>query len=249
VLHQEIFLRNHDKQQKRPKLQPMKRTLWNIVKALFRYIVILPKAFPQYAVKLVNSVAYHLYFFRIIGRQFDGLNLGSGSAKIMNFCNIDANPRASCDIVARIDKIKLKSNSVRIIYSSHVLEHIPRDHAKIVLAEWHRVLKPGGKLYMCVPDLEVLFKVYMDNIPFYHTDKGRYLVDRACFFTYGGEINKYEFHYNGYSFVTLESALQMVGFKEIQRFDRSKLDFVEFEDISMVKIGDIPMSLNVVASK
>ena len=227
----------------------MKNAYKNAIKSLQRYIPALPRILYLYAIKLSLTSAYHTYFLQITRKQLSGLNLGCGGARIDGFLNIDANLRARSDVVARVEKLKLNSDSVDMIYSSHVLEHIPRDRSKIVLAEWHRVLKPGGKLYVCVPDLEVLFKVYLDNIPFYHTDKGRYLVDKACFFTYGGQINKHEFHYNGYSFVTLESMLQMIGFKEIQRFDRSKLDFVEFEDISTVKIGDIPMSLNIVARK
>ena len=169
--------------------------------------------------------------------------------KIRNFCNIDANPYVLCDVVARINKIKLRSNSVGIIYSSHILEHLPRAQAPHVLAEWYRVLRPGGKLYICVPDCEVLFKIYLDNLPFYDTEEGKYLVDRSCYIAYGGQTNKYDFHCYGYSFDTLKNMMNSVGFKDIQRFDRSKLDVVPFNDISMVKIGDLQMSLNIVATK
>ena len=136
-----------------------------------------------------------------------------------------------------------------IIYNSHVFEHIPREQAKKVLAEWYRVLKPDGKIYICVPDEELLFKIYLDNLPFYHTEEGRYLVDRACYLTYGGQMNKYDFHFYGYSFITLKHMLESVGFKNVQRFDRSKSEIVPFFDISMAKINNLPMSLNVEASK
>lgn len=205
--------------------------------------------FYRLTVMVTRSAAYHMYFFKIANKQFDGLHLGSGSAKIKNFCNIDANPYALCDIFSRIEKIKLKSNSVGIIYNSHVFEHIPREQAKKVLAEWYRVLKPDGKLFICVPDEELLFKIYIDNLPFYHTEEGRYLVDRACYLTYGGQMNKYDFHFYGYSFITLKHMLESVGFKNVQRFDRSKSEIVPFFDISMAKINNLPMSLNVEASK
>lgn len=205
--------------------------------------------FCLYTVKCIKSTAYHIYMYKILNRKFDGLNLGSGSARIKNFCNIDANPRALCDIFSRIEKIKLRSNSVDIIYNSHVFEHIPREQAKKVLAEWYRVLKPDGKIYICVPDEELLFKIYIDNLPFYHTEEGKYLVDRACYLTYGGQTNKYDFHFYGYSFVTLKHILESVGFKNVQRFDRSKSEIVPFFDISMAKINNLPMSLNAEASK
>lgn len=202
-----------------------------------------------HVIKLVKSTAYHIYFYKLTHKQFDGLHLGSGDAKIENFCNIDASLYSLCDIVARVETLKLSSDSVGIIYNSHVFEHIPMAHAKRVLAEWYRVLRLGGRLYICVPDLEVLFKVYLDNLPFYETEKGKYLVDRACFLTYGAQRNKYDFHFYGYSFITLKDMLESVGFKDVKRFDRSKLDIVPFNDSSSVKVDDFLMSLNVEATK
>ena len=209
----------------------------------------LPNILYIQTAKFAKSLAYHTYFFKLCNKHFYGLHLGSGGVMIRNFCNIDANPCALCDVVARIEKIKLRANSVDIIYTSHVFEHIPREQAKGVLGEWHRILKPGGKLYICVPDLEVLFKIYLDNLPFYDKEGGRYLVDRACYLAYGGQANKYDFHFYGYSFITLKTLLESVGFKDVRRFDRSKLETAPIFDISMVNIGDIPMSLNIEASK
>lgn len=49
-------------------------------------------------------------------------------------------------------KIPLEDNSVEAIYASHLLEHFPRHKTRAVLAEWHRVLKPGGEIRILVPD-------------------------------------------------------------------------------------------------
>jgi len=201
------------------------------------------------AVTLPKSAAYHLYLLRIANKRREGLNLGSGGTRIKGFLNIDASPGTPCDILARIDKIKLSSDSVRTIYASHVFEHIPRTPAATILAEWYRVLKPGGKLYICVPDQEVLFKVYLDNLPLYDTQEGRSLVDRACYLTYGGQANRHDFHFYGYSFTTLQHLLESVGFKKVQRFDRSNLDLPLPKDISVAQVDSFPMSLNVEASK
>ena len=200
------------------------------------------------------SIAYHTYVLKVVNRQFVGLNLGSGGSKIKGFCNIDANPFALSDVVARIDRLKLRANSVGIIYNSHIFEHVPGGQAGRVLAEWYRVLKPDGRLYICVPDLEVLFKVYLDNITLYHTEEGRYLVDLTCGVTYGGQTSKYDYHFSGYSFVTLKDILESVGFKNVQRFDRSALGFAQFVDASYArfekgKLAGLSISLNVVASK
>ena len=213
----------------------MQRLLWRLY---FLATVTLPK-----------SAAYHLYLFRVANLKFAGLNLGSGSTRIKGFCSIDANPRSACDVIAHIEQIKLPSDSVGAIYNSHVFEHIPRAEAARVLAEWYRVLKPGGKMYICVPDQEVLFRIYLDNLPLYDKEEGRYPVDRACYLTYGGQTNRHDFHFYGYSLTTLKYLLESVGFKNVQRFDRSNLDLALPNDISVAQVDSFPMSLNVEASK
>jgi len=196
-----------------------------------------------------RSIAYHTYVCWLLVGEVEGLHLGSGGARIPRFWNLDANPWTSCNIVAKVERIKLKTGTVGTIYASHVLEHIPRDRAGSVLEEWHRVLRPGGKLYVSVPDLEVLFRTYLDNLPHYDTDAGRQLAERACYLVYGGQANRYEFHLHGYSFASLGFLLERVGFVNVQRFDRAKLDFVPFRDISLAEIDGVLMSLNVEATK
>jgi predicted SAM-dependent methyltransferase len=55
------------------------------------------------------------------------------------------------------------SNSVDMIYSSHMLEHLRPDQAQFVLDECHRVLKPGGALRLVVPDLEQAARAYVQR--------------------------------------------------------------------------------------
>ena len=200
-------------------------------------------------VTVPKTAAYHLYMFRITNARFAGLNLGSGRTRSKGFLNVDASYRTLCDVVARIDKIKLSTNSVGVIYASHVFEHIPRAEGASVLAEWHRVLQPGGKLYICVPDEEVLFRVYLDNLPRYDTQEGKHLVDRACYLAYGGQANRHDFHFYGYSFTTLRYLLESIGFRNVRRFDRSGLDIELPKDVSVAQVDSFPMSLNIEASK
>lgn len=200
-------------------------------------------------VTLPKSGAYHSYLLRIANKRRDGLNLGSGRTRIKGFLNIDASYGTLCDVVARVDKIKLSTDSVGVIYASHVFEHIPRAQARPVLAEWYRVLRPGGRLYICVPDQEVLFRVYLDSLPSYDTEEGRHLVDRASYLTYGGQADRHDFHFYGYSFTTLRYLLESVGFRDIRRFDRSGLDIRLPQDVSVAQVDRFPMSLNVEATK
>ena len=50
------------------------------------------------------------------------------------------------------------------VYHSHVLEHLDPKDARSLLAECHRVLKPGGVIRVVVPDLEGISKSYLKSL-------------------------------------------------------------------------------------
>jgi predicted SAM-dependent methyltransferase len=199
--------------------------------------------------KFFKTLRYHSGLYRDAGRDFAGLHLGSGNSRIEGFCNIDGNPLLQCDLVSGLEKLKLNSDSVDIIYASHVFEHIPRAGTTAVLKEWRRVLKPEGRLYLCVPDVEALFKIYLENLPHYDTEAGRSLVDVACGIAYGGQVDRYDFHFYGYSFATLKALLESAGFKDVQRFSSDDANFDLPIDGHTAAISGVPISLNVRADK
>lgn len=47
------------------------------------------------------------------------------------------------------------------IFSEHMIEHIEYHQAQFMLAECHRILKPGGRIRIATPDLEVLANLYV----------------------------------------------------------------------------------------
>ncbi len=59
------------------------------------------------------------------------------------------------DIVSPGDQLPMGESSVDFVLSSHVIEHFP-DPIK-ALREWHRVVKPGGYLYITAPHKERTF--------------------------------------------------------------------------------------------
>ena len=56
--------------------------------------------------------------------------------------------------------IPLRSNSISILYSSHMLEHLDRNAANRFLTEAIRVLQPAGWIRISVPDLAILIDHY-----------------------------------------------------------------------------------------
>ncbi|MDG4554092.1 MAG: methyltransferase domain-containing protein [Candidatus Competibacter sp.] len=66
--------------------------------------------------------------------------------------------------------IPFESNSVDVVYHSHMLEHLDKSVVDRFLLEAKRVLKPGGIHRIVVPDLEYLCKQYFDHLNHCCTD-------------------------------------------------------------------------------
>lgn len=97
-----------------------------------------------------------------INNNYRYLHLGCGSRILDGFENVDKyfeDPR-----VVNYDIFKLPhlDETVDLIYCSHVLEHLPIRHAKLAVKEWSRVLKKEAKLYLAIPDLEIIFNKLQD---------------------------------------------------------------------------------------
>ena len=200
-------------------------------------------------VKLARTLAYHCYLNRLGGDQITGVHLGSGGLRIEGFLNLDADFAIDCDLVARSEHLKFAPNSVGTIYASHLFEHVARGRIADVLANWFSVLRPGGKLYLCVPDLEALTRLYLDSLPQCATQDGRDRADLIARVIYGGQTDRYDFHFFGYSLATMRVWLEAAGFAMVQRFDRAALDIAPFKDCGYACIGDVLVSLNVEAVK
>ena len=68
---------------------------------------------------------------------------------------LDIDPTVNPDIVcSMIDMKPLASGSVDAIWSSHNLEHLHRHEVPAALAEFLRVLRPGGVVLLTMPDLQ-----------------------------------------------------------------------------------------------
>src|SRR5713101_3179889 len=74
------------------------------------------------------------------------LNLGCGERFHPAWVNVDLAYLPGvmrCDLR---DGIPFPDRSFSIVYHSHLLEHLPREHAPAFLLECNRVLQPGGIL-------------------------------------------------------------------------------------------------------
>lgn len=192
------------------------------------------KAGPATAVKLgyemidmtENQDAFRLH---IGGREVkDGwkiLNIQSGEG---------------VDFIGDIQELsQFADESCDEIYGSHVLEHISQTKMVPTLQGFHRILKPGGRLMISVPDLEVLSKLFLNP----QLDKAaRFHVMRMMF---GGQVDASDFHYVGLTFEFLADYMGAAGFTRMERVTSFEL----FNDTSNYAPYGVPISLNVVVYK
>jgi SAM-dependent methyltransferase len=81
------------------------------------------------------------------------VDIGSGNTRIMDgVVNVDLMPYPNVDVVSDADRLPFASDSVDIVFSIAVLEHVPDPHAAV--AELVRVLRPGGHAYVFVPFMQ-----------------------------------------------------------------------------------------------
>ena len=126
------------------------------------------------------------------------------------------------------------------VYASHVLEHIGyNQELPKALAHIYRILKPGARLRISVPDLDILFRLYLNP----ENDRNtRWEIMRIV---YGGQTDPYDYHKLGFSWDSLSWYLRQIGFRDIQRVQ----EFGLFDDTSSLRIGDQLISLSVEAYK
>lgn len=104
--------------------------------------------------------------------------------------------------------IPFTDQSVDFVYSSHFLEHMHKQDATQLLKESFRVLKSGGVVRVCVPDLAYAVSLYATG------DKKRMLSD---YFFVEDKESYFARHKYMYDFELLGEMLQNAGFSKIVR--------------------------------
>lgn len=131
-------------------------------------------------------------------------------------------------------ELSYNNNSVDLIISSHILEHLDRDKGKKFLSECLRVLKPNGIIRLSVPDTELLTKNYLDNTidQYKHVNIG---VEKST----DSAQSLYELllsgHNTTYDYDSLSKLLSKVGFTDIKKmaFNKSNSKEIDRQTIDM----------------
>lgn len=151
-------------------------------------------------------------------------------------------PLAGIDHVSDArDLSKFPDKTFEALYASHVLEHFDyKDEVKAVLVEWWRLLQPGGRIFISVPDLGKLCGLFLQTDRFDIND--RFMIMRMMF---GGHMDMFDYHQTAFNQEFLTCFMAEAGFEKITRVE----EFSLFKDTSSLRYGGELISLNLTATR
>ena len=129
-------------------------------KRLIRAVV--PVDTRQSVRSLIGSILTNLRVPRILRSGTDiKLEIGSGPVRGKNgWVTMDLTPQADLCWDLR-NPLPFPDNSIAVIHSSHLLEHLYHPELMKLLRECWRVLKSGGVCSVCVPDARIYIQGYL----------------------------------------------------------------------------------------
>ena len=84
------------------------------------------------------------------------LNLGSGDKNLPGYVNVDVAPSrkgTEPDVLCDLRELTFEDGHADEIMAVHVIEHFYQWEVPGLLAEWRRILKPGGRIVLECPNL------------------------------------------------------------------------------------------------
>lgn len=136
----------------------------------------------------------------------------------------DVQPFQGTDIVCDFWELPewVAPASVSEMEFTHALEHFPMSESQEVLSLLYKLLAPEGQLYIEVPNFYWHAEEILIN------PMNRKIIEYA----FGGQLNKWDFHYNGYTPEILVDDLMGVGFElvDIQPNSSIEVKVVKHED-------------------
>jgi predicted SAM-dependent methyltransferase len=150
------------------------------------------------------------------------LNLGCGKHTLKGYVNIDIVKTTPETTVANIMNLPFyyKSYSVSEIYLRHVIEHFYEDEIKMLLKDFHWILKPKGKLVIETVDFKLIMKGWQEG------KLSKELLNEFLFGFYAHERTRereaYMLHKYTFDYYLLAKFLVEAGFNNIKYYSPGK---------------------------
>lgn len=88
------------------------------------------------------------------------LEIGGGDCRLAGAVHVDPGKPPAIPAMWGAEPLPFADESFDLVYSSHCLEHIPFHRTHTALTEASRVLRPGGRIELWVPDFAYLVRCY-----------------------------------------------------------------------------------------
>lgn len=94
---------------------------------------------------------------------FVGLHLGCGTVRLDGFLGLDIDKATGCDVCVdlALGLPGFPDESVDLIHSEHLWEHLDEGPAAQLTRDCLRVLRPGARMRIATPDLDYLAQKYL----------------------------------------------------------------------------------------
>lgn len=144
------------------------------------------------------------------------LVIGAGERRVKGFKHHDVQDLPGIDFICDFWDLPnhVKPTSCSHIETTHFLEHIPIGKTHDALMLINGLMHNNGQLYVEVPN----FLWHASGIVMNPGD--RQMVQYA----FGGQLNEWDFHYNGFTPVTLREDLEKAGFEVNSLLPNSSLE-------------------------
>ena len=154
---------------------------------------------------------------------------------------LNVNPGKHVDHVGDLrDLSRFPDASFDMVYASHVFEHLGhRRDLPRALQEVARIVRPGGRFFVSVPNLKTLCALFA------HPEVSDQQRRTLMMMMYGGQDDEHDFHYVGLWDWYLANHLASAGFADVYWVET----FGFFDDTSNWRLGETLISLNVIAVK
>ncbi len=200
------------------------------------------------------------------------LHLACGKRFIPGWVHVDVDDWPHVDLVQAVERLPFPDASAAVIYNCHQIAYFDRVTVLDVLAEWRRVLQPGGILRIATADFQAVAAEYalgrtlesFDGLihgryPIRASSARRLGLDTAAANSAAGNgrdgLPIPIFYHTTYDFETLRAALERAGFLDVHRYDWRSTEHALVDDYSQAHLPHMDkdngrlMSLNVETRK
>lgn len=88
------------------------------------------------------------------GHSVPKLQLGTGHNRLPGWLNTDRDPDSGTVHLNAAKPFPIPTGAFDYVFAEHLIEHFTYESGLSMLRECYRVLRPGGRIRLCTPDLE-----------------------------------------------------------------------------------------------